>query len=393
MINMNRNVEQNIGLRPLLPPLLLLGCMMLVSPTPTQAASFDCVKAQTKVEKLICVDAELSKLDEEMAMGYKAALQDQSQAEMTRQEQKLWLKHRNACTDIACLKSYYRTRIHILPESQEQASSKSTFSNAENSGIPATEKKYPPYPDVWHWEYEAIPSELPPDLFMLSNGDVLAGKKLLFGGQSVVRGELLITKMKNVLLLSDGSQVSGTKSSDLFGGDIKFSNGLEVIGVGYATHGYCDHGPIDYFFYTHDEKKGRYGPNKVIFILLDEPKQRMWDRPRPLPGSDEEVDPCTEEGPPGFSTRVESVWGGHMLPLDDGTFLLPMSNGLIVRFDEHFNTQSPLLNRRFFVFDLNDSNLFIDKINGKKYDLEKTGYQPVYDDLYQYLTNIRSKQP
>lgn len=86
-------------------------------------------------------------------------------------------------------------------------------------------------------------------------------------------------------------------------------------------------------------------------------------------------------------------YGGEMLALDDGTFLLPMHNGLIVRFDEHFKTKSSLLNRHFFVFDLNDSNLFIDKIIGKKYNLEKTGYQPVYDDLYRYLDNIRRKQP
>ncbi len=31
-----------------------------------QAASFDCGKAGTKVEKLICADAELSKLDEKL---------------------------------------------------------------------------------------------------------------------------------------------------------------------------------------------------------------------------------------------------------------------------------------------------------------------------------------
>lgn len=376
--------------------LIVLGWLMLSFVA--HAASFDCKKATTKVEKLVCADAELSKLDEKLSAAYKTALQDQSQAEMIRQEQKSWLKRRNACVDIACLKSSYRIRIHVLPESQKQASSQLTSSEAENSSAPATEKKYPPYPDVWHWGYQTNPLGLTPDLFMLSNGDILAGKKLLFGGQSVMRGELLeanaqgdLVKVnrKNILLLDDGTQVSGVKAGSA---RIKLSSGLEVASAdSYMAH--CYHGPIDYFFYTRTEKKGKSGPDKVIFILLDEPKQRMWDRPRPLPGSDEEVDPCTEEGPPGYTTRVEAVWGGKMFPLDDGTFLLPMSNGLIVRFDEHFNTKSPLLNRRFFVFDLNDSNLFIDKINGKKYDLEKTGYQPVYDDLYQYLTNIRSKQP
>lgn len=273
---------------------------------------------------------------------------------------------------------------------------------AKHEGKTTTsEKTYPPYPEVWHWEYpiestDANP-ELPSSLFMLSNGDVLVSKekKLLFGGQSTsyipdAFFPLDVTRDKGVMHLSDGIQVGGVKAS---GDRIKLSSGLTVVSVGsYTAHGHCDHGPIDYFFYTRDEKKGRYGgTSKVIFIILDKPKQRMWDRPKPLPGSDVEVDPCTEEGPPGYTTRVEAVWGGDMLALDDGTFLLPMGYGLIVRFDEHFNTKSHLLNRSFFVFDTNDSNLFIDKINGKKYNLKKTGYQPVYDDLYKHLDNIRRK--
>lgn len=44
--------------------LCLLGLLVLA--LPAQAASFDCAKAGTKVEKLICGDVELSKLDEEL---------------------------------------------------------------------------------------------------------------------------------------------------------------------------------------------------------------------------------------------------------------------------------------------------------------------------------------
>jgi len=39
----------------------LLACLVM---SQVQAASFDCVKAGTKVEKLICGDAQHSKLDE-----------------------------------------------------------------------------------------------------------------------------------------------------------------------------------------------------------------------------------------------------------------------------------------------------------------------------------------
>lgn len=68
---------------------LLLGCLMLV--IPAHAASFDCAKAATKVENLICGDTALSKLDEELNAAYKAALQDEGQAGSIKQAQKQWV--------------------------------------------------------------------------------------------------------------------------------------------------------------------------------------------------------------------------------------------------------------------------------------------------------------
>ncbi len=53
-----------------------------------QAASFDCAKAQAKVEHLICDNPEISKLDDELAAGYKAELKDEAQVEVIRQSQK-----------------------------------------------------------------------------------------------------------------------------------------------------------------------------------------------------------------------------------------------------------------------------------------------------------------
>jgi len=85
--------------------------MMAVS---VQAASFDCAKAASKVEKLICGDAELSKLDEELNAAYKTALQEKQQAASVRQTQKRWIDKRNACQNTECLKNAYLTRINEL---------------------------------------------------------------------------------------------------------------------------------------------------------------------------------------------------------------------------------------------------------------------------------------
>lgn len=91
---------------------IALGCIVYM--TSAQAASFDCAKASTKVEQLICIDATLSKLDEELSAAYKAVLRDQKQAVATRQAQKQWLKDRNDCVDAVCVKRAYETRLSSL---------------------------------------------------------------------------------------------------------------------------------------------------------------------------------------------------------------------------------------------------------------------------------------
>lgn len=86
-----------------------------------QAASFDCRKAATKIEKLICSDDKLSKLDEKLNSAYKTALQDDGQAIAIRQTQKQWIKERNSCFDATCVKNVYETRLVALSSFGESA--------------------------------------------------------------------------------------------------------------------------------------------------------------------------------------------------------------------------------------------------------------------------------
>jgi uncharacterized protein YecT (DUF1311 family) len=78
-----------------------------------QAASFDCAKAGTKVEKLICANDELSKLDEALAAAYADALKS-TDPDSLKAEQKAWLKVRNACTDTTCVRQTYEARLVVL---------------------------------------------------------------------------------------------------------------------------------------------------------------------------------------------------------------------------------------------------------------------------------------
>ena len=97
--------------------LCLMGCLML--PCATWAASFDCSRAQTKVEKLICSDAELSKLDEDLAIAYKTALKasDFPTSLRLQSNQKQWLKKRDDCTAERCVKNSYEARLSSLENS------------------------------------------------------------------------------------------------------------------------------------------------------------------------------------------------------------------------------------------------------------------------------------
>ena len=82
----------------------------------TLAASFDCGKAQSTVEKMICADAELSKLDEEIAKVYGEVLKKIPDEALLKKRQRERLKARNLCNDISCLGDYYRGRLAELNE-------------------------------------------------------------------------------------------------------------------------------------------------------------------------------------------------------------------------------------------------------------------------------------
>lgn len=77
-----------------------------------QAASFDCIKARTKVERTICDATELSKLDEDLDIAYRS--ENASVSNQDKLDQLNWLKKRNQCSSYDCLKSLYHSRIAEL---------------------------------------------------------------------------------------------------------------------------------------------------------------------------------------------------------------------------------------------------------------------------------------
>jgi uncharacterized protein len=91
--------------------LLSVVLMFIPIPAVSLAASFDCSKARLPAEVAICQDPELSRLDEEMARAYQAALK-KGESQQLKASQRAWLKERNGCgSNALCLKRLYTARI------------------------------------------------------------------------------------------------------------------------------------------------------------------------------------------------------------------------------------------------------------------------------------------
>lgn len=95
-------------------PLPVLAISLFLSGC-TQAASFDCAKAATKTEKMICADEKISKLDEEMAALYKQAREKSNDKALFIEDHKRWLRvNRNKCFLSQCLYDSYVVQIEAL---------------------------------------------------------------------------------------------------------------------------------------------------------------------------------------------------------------------------------------------------------------------------------------
>lgn len=81
------------------------------------AASFDCNKASSKLEKTICSNTELSLLDKEMLDVYRNTISNQNNEtkKQIKEEQRYWIKNvQSKCKTITCLSTSYKNRIEEL---------------------------------------------------------------------------------------------------------------------------------------------------------------------------------------------------------------------------------------------------------------------------------------
>ena len=110
------------------------------------AQRFDCAKAQTRVDKMVCADRAIAELDEYLGR-YDAAPRAEipGAAACLQSDQAQWLKStRNACADEACLKSAYLNRLAELDALQPGATA---LRNVALPPVPALVWVVPPAAD------------------------------------------------------------------------------------------------------------------------------------------------------------------------------------------------------------------------------------------------------
>jgi hypothetical protein len=111
---------------------------------PASAASFDCAKARTAIEKQICADADVSRQDGLLQETYQKLLKESAEPEKLKAEQRAWIKERDRCAGkepdkTICLSlAYYARRGTIETE---------LFLKQHGADESATESAR--YPDMW----------------------------------------------------------------------------------------------------------------------------------------------------------------------------------------------------------------------------------------------------
>ena len=137
-------------MKKLLLSILFLLCLIINSYAKEKIKpSFDCKKASTKVEKMICSDAELAQSDKELNELYNKYIEFVSEnlpdyKDIVIKAQRNWMRERNKITDIQNLKVYYNRIVY-------------EFGDAFNPRFsPAGSSDYDDEDVAYYWKYKPI---------------------------------------------------------------------------------------------------------------------------------------------------------------------------------------------------------------------------------------------
>jgi len=244
------------------------------------------------------------------------------------------------------------------------------------------EKKYPPYPDVWGYEfpwpgkenrYAAI------DVAKLHDGDYMVNY--------VKNWNEKINKYTSVLFFS-GKRIDFTinyynefwcKNHDKRVGEnqIVLSDGSILGQISIATSAHCPDPFYDYYLVKKD-RDGKIVERKMILYLYDKPQKSNINLYCERNNSYKKD---------YILKKVDNVYVKFVL-LEDSTFLIYDTKGnFIIRFDKEFSTKDSLVNSKVFIIE----RTAYEKIYEKQSKERKINDQEMNDAVANYLVNIRKE--
>jgi len=237
---------------------------------------------------------------------------------------------------------------------------------------PATAKKYPPYPDVWHRKIPE-PREIYPNALnyeKAANGDIV----ILYARLPVKRPED-VNRSKGAIYFFSGESYPEINYQYLMQTKlVRPQKELRLASGKTIKYEILDHRiplrcpqQLNSYFVIRDAD-GKVTRKSLLYIL---------DKPQRYTIQERCVDTIERE----FDAKVVAIQS-YILPLDDGTFLVKDGNaGIVIRFDANLKTKSPLLGQRLFWVDTQQIQRFIREGN--------INYQAMHDSI---LKQLRAKQ-
>lgn len=384
----------------------LLGILACLPPA--RAASFDCNKASTSVEKRICANPQLSNLDSTLDSAYRLVLRsDYPNKDEVRRGQKTWLAERDRCTSDECIQFAYEARITKLEAIflLKKAKVPESPPLPQNPPVPASllgaKGTYPPYPDIWDSEARKGVKGI---LFYsaVSNGDIVLMHKI--STKPVKKADGTCCDMQSqygatlffsgqFLRLSDDERDplrDAIRSASIYiAREVQFSDGSLLKRSGYQS-GTCHDLSPPYALEIID-RNGRTIAEKYLFIRLDQPV-------RPQVNNDED---CILTNQPYVQ---RSKWLlPKIIPLQvDQFMLIGGPPPFIVRFDRNLNTRSPLLNKLIFLVDQHEYKRIVEGVEAslkKRYGtiyprpVNQFNYNQLVDDaVTRHLDSLRGRK-
>jgi uncharacterized protein len=161
---------------------LLVLSVMTLAPDFAAAQSFKCKRAHYPDEKLICAEAALSRLDEQLATAYDNAMRRLSpqRAQELDEEEEIWVVQRRRCgANYSCIERRYLDRLAELAAIASAARSTSA-ADQHHAARPITHTKVPGRVATAPPSSAATRTASPPDRRFAPEpkGKVTAGAKL-----------------------------------------------------------------------------------------------------------------------------------------------------------------------------------------------------------------------